>query len=244
VGAAGHLARGDAAAHLRPREGGEGAACRRDGGAALGCSGPPCAAALTRPAPLTLCRPSLPRPPPLACQANKAANLLEHNAEIAARPARTWFLSNRQKLLLQSDSKQHEPTSARAAHAERPSKDKRPAATKADADRPERKLTRKQKRKREADRGLAEQTGMDPDAIRRQNMVAAKGYKSLAKRSPAQAEQALKAAAAAAKPKAKKQRAESPRAAPADGGEAGGRGKAPKPFRRSNHSKTTHKKRR
>jgi hypothetical protein len=85
---------------------------------------------------------------------------------------------------------------------------------------------------------------MDPEAVRRQHKVAAKSYKALAKRNPAEAEQALRSAAAAIKPKLKKARTDSNKASAVGDAADAGRGKAAKPHRRTNHSQTRHIKRR
>lgn len=196
-------------------------------------------------------------PYPPCMQANRASNLLQHREEIRTRPRRTWFLSKAGKAEQQAKAQRDEPTSVRAVHATRPPKGGAASAQSADgpagrAREPDRQLTRKQKRKREAAKQLAAQSGLDEGAVLHQAKRAAKAAKSLAKQSPRATADRLRASAKAASPfqspKPKRPRADKPRADAASAGVAqveGGRTAKPtKPFRRSNHSKQSHIKRR
>lgn len=131
---------------------------------------------------------------------------------------------------------------------------KGPAAQLAAAEeprKPERTLTRKQKRKREAARQLTAQTGLEAAAVLHQSIRAAKASKSLAKQSPRAAADRLRAEAKAASsyqpPKPKRARVDKPKAAAQDAGAAGDAGqpsKPAKPFRRTSRSKQSQIKRR
>ena len=168
--------------------------------------------------------------------------MLQHDTEIAARPARTWFLSNRDKALNQKAARREEPTAVRAVHAQLP--DARPSGRGAVApgangpelagkERRQVQLTRKQKRKREAERELTAQTGKDAEALLREAKMAARSHKALAKASPGAAEQALRAARAGSKPKVK---ATNPRRGGQGASGDGGSSRAVK-HKRKNHSK-------
>lgn len=179
--------------------------------------------------------------------------MLTHSAEIRARPRRTWFLSKAGKAEQQAQAQREEPTSARPVHATLPPKKSAAQLAAADTPRQERQLTRKQKRKREAARELAAQTGLDGAAVLHQTIRAAKASKALAKRSPRAVADQLRATAKTASPfqppKPKRPRVDKPKleaagTGAAAGGDGGHAAKAAKPFRRTNHSKKSQIKRR